>query len=82
MDTFDIIAKYNYNANDPLVGNTDIDGQAIAKGDVAMWFMGDWAWNYIKDSASADDEFGLMPCPLTGKEEDAVNTELGVFCYR
>ncbi|MFR2189178.1 MAG: ABC transporter substrate-binding protein [Blautia sp.] len=48
MDTFDIIAKYNYNANDPLVGNTDIDGQAIAKGDVAMWFMGDWAWNYIK----------------------------------
>ena len=82
MDTFDIIAKYNYNANDPLVGNTDIDGQAIAKGDVAMWFMGDWAWNYIKDSASADDEFGLMPCPLTGKEEDAVNTELGVFCSK
>ena len=82
MDTFDIIAKYNYNANDPLVGNTDIDGQAIAKGDVAMWFMGDWAWNYIKDSASADDEFGLMPCPLTGKEDDAVNTELGVFCSK
>ena len=47
-----------------------------------MWFMGDWAWNYIKDSASADDEFGLMPCPLTGKEEDAVNTELGVFCSK
>ena len=82
MDTFDIIAKYNYNSNDPLVGNTDIDGQAIAKGDVAMWFMGDWAWNYIKDSASADDEFGLMPCPLTGNEEDAVNTELGVFCSK
>lgn len=82
MDTFDIIAKYNYNSNDPLVGNTDIDGQAIAKGDVAMWFMGDWAWNYIKDSASADDEFGLMPCPLTGNEEDAINTELGVFCSK
>ena len=82
MDTFDIIAKYNYNSNDPLVGNTELDGQAMAKGDVAMWFMGDWAWNYIKDSASADDEFGLMPCPLTGKEEDAVNTELGVFCSK
>ena len=36
MDTFDIIAKYNYNANDPLVGNTELDGQAMAKGDVAM----------------------------------------------
>ncbi len=44
--------------------------------------LGDWAWNYIKDSASADDEFGLMPCPLTGKEDDAVNTELGVFCSK
>ena len=56
MDTFDIIAKYNYNANDPLVGNTDIDGQAIAKGDVAMWFMGDWAWNYIKDASQNSEE--------------------------
>ena len=45
MDTFDIIAKYNYNANDPLVGNTELDGQAMAKGDVAMWFMGDDAVN-------------------------------------
>ena len=34
MDTFDIIAKYNYNSNDPLVGNTELDGQAMAKGDL------------------------------------------------
>ena len=79
MDTFDIIAKYNYNSNDPLVGNTDIDGQAIAKGDVAMWFMGDWGWSYLEAVANADDEYGIMPCPLTGYEDDAVNQELGVF---
>ena len=79
MDTFDIIAKYNYNSNDPLVGNTDIDGQAIAKGDVAMWFMGDWGWSYLEAVANADDEYGIMPCPLTGSEDDAVNQELGVF---
>lgn len=79
MDTFDIIAKYNYNSNDPLVGNTELDGQAMAKGDVAMWFMGDWGWSYLEAVANADDEYGIMPCPLTGSEDDAVNQELGVF---
>ena len=79
MDTFDIIAKYNYNANDPLVGNTELDGQAMAKGDVAMWFMGDWGWSYLEAVANADDEYGIMPCPLTGSEDDAVNQDLGVF---
>ena len=79
MDTFDIIAKYNYNANDPLVGNTELDGQAMAKGDVAMWFMGDWGWSYLESVANADDEYGIMPCPLTGNEEDAINQEIGAF---
>ena len=49
MDLFDLIAKYNYNSADPLVGNTDVDGQAMAEGKVAMWFMGDWGWDYIKE---------------------------------
>lgn len=79
MDTFDIIAKYNYNSADPLVGNTELDGQAMAKGDVAMWFMGDWGWSYLESVANADDEYGIMPCPLTGSEEDAINQQLGVF---
>ncbi|MFR3950274.1 MAG: hypothetical protein ACLTZM_26690 [Ruminococcus sp.] len=48
MDTFDIIAKYNYNANDRWLETQILMVEAIAKGDVAMWFMGDWAWNYIK----------------------------------
>lgn len=79
MDTFDVFAKYNYNAKDPLVGNTDIDGQAIANGDVAMWFMGDWGWSYIASVANADDEYGLMPVPLTNNSSDAINQQLGVF---
>ena len=78
MDTFDIIAKYNYNANDPLVGNTDMDAQAMANGDVAMWFMGDWGWSYLEDVANPDDEYGIMPCPLTS-ESNEINSLLGVF---
>ena len=79
MDLFDLIAKYNYNSADPLVGNTDVDGQAMAEGKVAMWFMGDWGWDYIKEVATGDDEYGVMACPLTHNAEDAINQQLGVF---
>lgn len=78
MDTFDIIAKYNYNSKDPLVGNTELDGQAMAAGNVAMWFMGDWGWSYLESVANADDVYGIMPCPLTANE-DPINQQLGVF---
>lgn len=78
IDTFDVFAKYNHNAADPLVGNTDIDGQAIASGQVAMWFMGDWGWSYISATANADDEYGLMAVPLSYDEKD-INQQLGVF---
>jgi raffinose/stachyose/melibiose transport system substrate-binding protein len=79
MDTFDIIKKYNYNSKDPLVGNTELDGQAMAAGEVAMWFMGDWGWSYLEDVADPDDEYGIMPCPLNGNEDDELNQQLGVF---
>ena len=79
MNTFDVFAKYNYNAKDPLVGNTDIDGQAIASGEVAMWFMGDWGWSYVSAIANSEDEYGLMPVPLTDDPNDAINQQLGVF---
>lgn len=79
MDTFDAFAKYNYNSKDPLVGNTDIDAQAMADGKVAMWFMGDWAWSYLTDIAADGDEYGFMPVPLTGSADDAINQQLGVF---
>ncbi len=79
MDAFDLFAEYNYNSKDPLVGNTDIDGQAMADGSVAMWFMGDWGWSYISSIAKDGDEYGLMPCPLTDNESDAINSQLGVF---
>ena len=38
-----------------------------------LWVTGHGI-TYKRFVASADDEFGIMPCPLTGKEDDAVNT--------
>ncbi len=74
MDTFDLIAEYNYNKEDPLVGNVNIDAEAFATGKVGTWFMGDWAWTYIAGIDGADSEYGILPIPVSDNEDDLFNT--------
>ena len=74
MDTFDLIAKYNYNKADPLVGNVNLDGEALATGKVGTWFMGDWAWTYIAGIEGKDAEFGMLPIPASDDENDVLNS--------
>lgn len=74
MDTFDLIAEYNYNKEDPLIGNVNMDADAFAKGEVATWFMGDWAWTYIADIEDRDSEFGILPVPVNDDENDPINS--------
>lgn len=73
MDTFDMMAEYNYNKEDPLVGNVNLDGEALATGQVGTWFMGDWAWTYIGGLEEKDAEFGILPIPVSDDENDAFN---------
>ena len=73
MDTFDLIKSYNYNANDPLVGNVDIDGQVFATGQAATWFQGDWSWVQIANVEGRDEEFGILPVFMSDDPEDPLN---------
>lgn len=74
MDTFDLLAKYNYNKKDPLVGNLDMDAEAFATGKAGTWFMGDWSWVQIKNVANRDEKFGILPIPINNDETDTRNT--------
>lgn len=74
MDTFDLMAAYNYNKEDPLVGNVNLDGEAFATGKAGTWFMGDWAWTYIGGLKEKDSEFGIMPIPVSDDANDPLNT--------
>ena len=74
MDTFDLVAKYNYNKADPLVGNVNMDAEAFATGKVGTWFMGDWAWTYIAAIEGRDTEFGILPIPVSDNEDDLINS--------
>ena len=71
MDTFDLLAKYNMNKQDPIAADYDRNAIALAEGEVGFWFNGNWAWAEMKDAASDEFEYGIMPIPQN-------NTENGV----
>ena len=76
-DTFDLIAEHNYNKNDPLVGNVNLDAEALVNGEVGTWFMGDWAWTYLGILENVNDnEYGILPVPQNDDENNAANTLL------
>lgn len=76
MDTFDMLSEYNYNKADPLIGNIDMDAEAIATGKVGTWFMGDWSWVQLKDIPNRDEEFGILPIPINNDENDDRNIRI------
>lgn len=76
MDTFDLMAAHNYNKEDPLVGNINMDAQALVDGKAATWFMGDWAWTYLAPIIQDGQTFGLMPVPANDDANDPVNQTL------
>jgi len=73
MDTFELLAKYNHNAADPLVGDVNLDAMALATGECGTWFMGDWAWTYMAALVEDGQEFGLLPVPYSDDEKDVIN---------
>ena len=73
MDTFDKLAQYNYNSADPLVGNVNLDAEALATGKCGTWFMGDWAWTYMAELVQPGQEFGLLAIPYSTNEGDFIN---------
>ncbi|WP_024864338.1 hypothetical protein [Butyrivibrio sp. FCS014] len=62
MDTLDMMAQYNYNKNDPLVGDVNLDAMALAEGKCGTWFMGDWAWTYMAELVEPGAEFRSYAC--------------------
>lgn len=76
IDTFDLLKKYNARKNDPLVADYNKDSADFAKGDAAFYFMGDWTWAVIGTLENRDEEFGLIPVPISNNPEDFGNTQV------
>ena len=76
METFDMMAKYNHNAADPLVGDVNIDAAALGAGECGTWFMGDWAWAFLGPVAEEGQEFGILPIPYSDDASDPLNQSI------
>ncbi|SEL56439.1 ABC transporter substrate-binding protein [Paenibacillus sp. OK003] len=76
MDTFDLLKKYNARSKDPLVADYNKDSADFAKGEAAFYFMGDWTWAVIGTLEGRDDEFGVIPVPISNNPEDFGNTQV------
>lgn len=78
MDAFDLLVKYNYRSEDPLVGDINSDDQAFANGDCATFFMGDWMWAIIGTLEQKDSEFGFIPLPWSNDPAAYGNSQVAV----
>lgn len=72
IDTFNLLAEYNINQDDPLGAIYDQDPIFLVDGDAAIWANGSWAWPNLADAgAEASDEYGFLPYVL-GSDTSAV----------
>lgn len=76
MDTFDLMMKYNYDQASPLAPTYEKGPELIGKGEVGLWFMGNWAWPQIKSFDTADGKYGFLPVPISNNAADYGNVEV------
>jgi raffinose/stachyose/melibiose transport system substrate-binding protein len=76
MDTLDMLKKYNARKSDPLVADYNKDSADFAKGEAAFFFMGDWSWAVIGPLEGRDNEFGILPVPISDNAADYGNTQV------
>ncbi len=75
IDTFDLMKEHNNAKDKPLTPVYETGPEVLAKGDVGLWFMGNWAWPNIK-GFDASGEYGFLPVPISDNADDYGNTQI------
>ncbi|WP_148931759.1 ABC transporter substrate-binding protein [Paenibacillus methanolicus] len=76
MDTFDLMMKYNMDQKSPLSGVYERGPEVLGKGEVGIWFMGNWAWPQISSFDTANGQYGFLPVPISSNPDDYGNQEI------
>lgn len=76
MDTFDVMMKYNIDKASPLSGTYERGPELLGKGEVGIWFMGNWAWPQISSVDTASKQYGFLPVPISNNPSDYGNQEI------
>lgn len=78
MNTFDVMMKYNMSKKDPLSPDYNVGPDALGKGKIAFWFMGNWAWPQIQTAGPKNTQYGFMPVPVSNISTDYGNSGIPV----
>lgn len=78
LDTFDLLKENNINKKDPMSGTYEQGPELLGKGQVGLWFMGNWAWPQIKDFDTASGNYGFLPVPISDNPDDYGNSQIPV----
>ncbi|GGF99987.1 ABC transporter substrate-binding protein [Paenibacillus abyssi] len=76
IDTFDVMMQYNIDKASPLAGTYERGPEVLGKGEVGIWFQGNWAWPQISSFDTADGQYGFLPIPISNNAEDFGNTQI------
>lgn len=78
LDTFDLMKEYNIDKKSPLSGVYERGAELLGKGEVGIWFQGNWAWPQIKSFDTANGEYGFIPVPISDTPDDFGNREISL----
>ncbi|NIK79386.1 raffinose/stachyose/melibiose transport system substrate-binding protein [Paenibacillus castaneae] len=76
LDTFDVMTKYNIDKASPLSGTYERGPEVLGKGEVGIWFQGNWAWPQISSFDTANGQYGFLPVPISNNPSDFGNTQI------
>lgn len=76
LDTFDVMKNYNLYKDAPLTNSNERSAEALGRGEVGFWYMGNWALQDILRKDSEKGEYGFIPVPISNNAQDYGNNEI------
>ncbi len=76
LDTLDVMKLYNMYKEEPLTNSNERCAEALGRGEVGFWYMGDWAIQDILKSDLEKGQYGFIPVPISNNENDYGNNEI------
>lgn len=71
MDMVDVLKKYNYFSDNPLLyandGDTTKQARILTEGKAAFWFQGNWGSTAL-EALDPDGEYGMIPLPINQED--------------
>lgn len=77
LEMFRLMSEFNVSAHAPLDPDYDDGIMALADGDVAFWFQGNWTYPVLNQT-SPGVTYGFMPVPLSNDPQDFGNSHISV----